>query len=77
MTREEYSARRPIRVNTIQINELKSMLTETDYKAIKYAEGLITEDDYSPIRSQRQGYRDEINRLEAENILHESALQSA
>ena len=77
MTREEYSARRPIRVNTIQINELKSMLTETDYKAIKYAEGLITEDDYSPIRSQRQGYRDEINRLEAENILLESALQSA
>lgn len=77
MTKEEYLARRPIRVNAVQINEFKAMLTATDYKAIKYAEGLISEDDYSPIRSQRQGYRDEINRLEAENILLESALQSA
>ena len=48
------------------IAELKRNLSETDYKAIKYAEGLISETDYVPIKAQRQAWRDEINALEAE-----------
>lgn len=46
-----------------RIYNLKALLNSTDYKAIKYAEGLITESDYAPIKAQRQAYRDEINEL--------------
>lgn len=49
-----------------RIQELKSLLSKTDYKAIKYAEGLISEEEYAPIKTQRQAYRDEINKLEVE-----------
>lgn len=49
-----------------RINILKLNLSNTDYKAIKYAEGLISETDYAPIKAQRQEWRDEINALEAE-----------
>lgn len=47
----------------LRIMELKSLLAETDYKAIKYAEGLFSEEDYAPIKAQRQEWRDEINEL--------------
>lgn len=47
-----------------QIDLLKKKLSDTDYKAIKYAEGLIAEDEYTPIKAERQRIRDEINRLE-------------
>lgn len=49
-----------------QIDQLKAQLAESDYKAIKFAEGWISEDDYAPIKQQRQLWREEINRLEAE-----------
>ena len=49
-----------------QINELKEKLRETDYQAIKYAEGLINEEDYAPTKKQRQEWRNEINKLESE-----------
>lgn len=42
---------------------LKKKLEQTDYQAIKYAEGLISEEDYAPIKAQRQAWRDEINNL--------------
>lgn len=47
-----------------QIAELKTQLAATDYKAIKYAEGWITEEEYAPIRAERQVIRDQINELE-------------
>ena len=47
-----------------QIDLLKKKLSDTDYKAIKYAEGFISEDEYTPIKAERQRIRDEINRLE-------------
>jgi hypothetical protein len=50
----------------IRIEELKQKLTETDYQAIKYAEGVLTEEEYAPIKAQRQEWRAEINKLEAE-----------
>lgn len=49
-----------------QINELKEKLRETDYQAIKYAEGLINEEDYATTKKQRQEWRDKINELESE-----------
>lgn len=48
-----------------RINELKKLLSSTDYQAIKYAEGLITEEEYLPTKNQRQEWRNEINELEA------------
>lgn len=48
------------------IMDLKAALAKTDYKAIKYAEGLISEKDYAPIKAERQAIRDQINALEAQ-----------
>lgn len=48
-----------------QITELKKHLADTDYQAIKYAEGLLTAEEYEPIKQQRQVWRDQINQLEA------------
>lgn len=47
-----------------RISELKKALFETDYQAIKYAEGLISVEEYASIKAQRQMWRDEINELE-------------
>ena len=49
-----------------KISETKAKLSQTDYQAIKYAEGFISEADYAQIKAQRQAWRDEINALEAE-----------
>ena len=48
----------------IEIATLKQELANSDYMAIKYAEGFITESDYTNVRNQRQALRDEINKLE-------------
>ena len=47
-----------------EISELKKKLFDTDYKAIKYSEGLLTDKEYAEVKAQRQAWRDEINRLE-------------
>ena len=49
-----------------QIDLLKKKLSDMDYKAIKYAEGLISNEEYAPIKAERQRIRDEINELEKE-----------
>lgn len=61
-----------IAANKKRINELKALLKATDYQAIKYAEGFISEEDYLPIKQTRQGYRNEINELEKQ-IIEEQA----
>lgn len=48
----------------IKILNLKNKLVLTDYKAIKYAEGVITLAEYLETKQQRQAWRDEINMLE-------------
>lgn len=47
-----------------QIEELKAELSATDYKALKYMEGWLTEEEYAPVKAQRQALRDQINELE-------------
>lgn len=49
-----------------EIDSLKEQLSALDYKAIKYAEGLISDEDYSPVKAYRQSLRDRINELENE-----------
>ena len=48
----------------IEICTLKGKLSATDYQAIKYAEGLIPEEEYDTIKAERQSWRDRINELE-------------
>lgn len=47
-----------------EIAELKAKLSETDYKAIKYAEGVLSAEEYAETKAQRQAWRDRINELE-------------
>lgn len=47
-----------------RIVELKRLLSDTDYKAIKYAEGALTDAEYESTKLQRQAWRAEINMLE-------------
>lgn len=47
-----------------RVAELKRKLRETDYKAIKYAEGEITAEEYAETKELRKGWREEINALE-------------
>lgn len=49
-----------------QIRELQGKLTATDYQALKYSEGWITEKDYTEIKANRQSWRDTINQLQAQ-----------
>ena len=42
------------------------LLSNSDYRAIKYVEGEYTEEEYAPYKEQRHLYRVEINELEEE-----------
>lgn len=63
MTPEEMIAE-PQKSTAEQITELKARLTASDYKAIKYAEGWLSDTEYAPIKAERQALRDKINELE-------------
>lgn len=52
-----------------EIANCLSELSSTDYKAIKYAEGLISAEEYEPIKAERQALRDRINELQRQLIL--------
>lgn len=52
-----------------EISELKGKLAASDYKAIKYGEGVISVAEYAPIRAERQAWRQRIGELEV--ILYE------
>ena len=51
----------------VEIARLKEELNQADYKAIKYAEGWISEEDYKIIKEDRQRIRNRINELENDN----------
>ena len=50
----------------LEIADLKKHLADTDYQAIKFAEGEMSAEDYAPVKAQRQQWRARINELEAE-----------
>ena len=49
-----------------EIAGLKQLLTNSDYKALKHADGALTDEEYEKIRQERQKLRDKINVLEQE-----------
>lgn len=48
-----------------RIRELKQLLSDTDYVAIKIAEGEATAEEYSEVLANRKAWRAEINQLES------------
>ena len=56
------------RVMNIQseIAGLKQILAATDYKALKHADGVLSDEEYAVTKAQRQELRDKINELETE-----------
>ena len=63
-TVEEIKADEATEINR-QIRELKQKLFDTDYKAIKYSEGWLTDEEYAEAKAQREEWRKRINELEA------------
>lgn len=62
---EEVKAQMLAKRNALkEIEELKQKLKDTDYQAIKFAEGFYSIEEYAPIKAQRQSWRDKINELE-------------
>ena len=47
-----------------RLQGLHTLLARTDYRALKYAEGYYTEEEYAPYKAERQALRDRINALE-------------
>jgi len=56
--------RTPNDIKKRQIANLKAQLTNTDYKAVKYAEGLISAADYVATKAERETIRAQIRALE-------------
>lgn len=54
-----------IKIQT-KIGLLKHKLNITDYQAIKYAEGELTEEEFAETKQKRKEWRAEINLLEQE-----------
>lgn len=49
-----------------EIIALKQLLTNSDYKALKYSEGLISDIEYAEVKTYRENLRAQINQLEEE-----------
>ena len=49
---------------SVKIERLKAELAESDYKAIKYAEGWLSDDEYAPFKAERERIREMIRELE-------------
>ena len=64
---EEELAKDIISNRNKEISELKAKLAQTDYQAIKFAEGWITADDYAPTKALRNSWRIRINELEVQD----------
>ena len=49
-----------------EIAVLKQELAGTDYKALKFAEGELSAEEYAETKAQRESWRKEINDLQEE-----------
>ena len=48
------------------LNQTEPNVKETDYIAIKFAEGEMTAEEFAPYKEQRHAWRQRINELEKE-----------
>lgn len=49
-----------------EIRGLQQLLASTDYKALKHADGVMSDEEYEETRQIRINYRQQINDFEAE-----------
>ena len=49
-----------------EITKTKELLSNTDYMTLKYVDGLYTDEEYQPIKENREHLRKRINSLEEE-----------
>lgn len=49
-----------------EINALKQLLAASDYKALKHADGALSDEEYSETLELRKSYRKKINEYEEE-----------
>lgn len=49
-----------------EIRGLQQLLAATDYKALKHADGVMSDEEYEEARQIRIGYRQQINELQDE-----------
>lgn len=47
-----------------QIRDLKAKLKSSDYKALKHADGALSDEEYEEAKRERQDWRDQINALQ-------------
>ena len=64
-TEEELKQIQIIRINE-KIDKVKKDLANTDYKVMKYIEGLIDEEEFNDVKEYRAELRAQINELEQE-----------
>ena len=65
---EKYSARKQKEIAEPRIRELKQLLASQDYKTIKYMQRELTEEEFAEVKAQCKSWRDEINKLEQEQV---------
>lgn len=51
-------------LNAIEIERLKAELSATDYKCLKYVDGVLSENEYAEVKKYRASLRAKINELE-------------
>lgn len=55
-----------------EINALKQLLANSDYQALKHADGELSDEDYAEMKEKRQQWRNKINELQAQQQSLES-----
>lgn len=51
--------------NAAEIRALQNLLEQTDYKALKHADGALSDEEYAETKALRAQWRAKINELEA------------
>ena len=52
----------------LRIKELKKFLANTDYQAVKHSEGVMSDEEFEPIKQNRAAWRSEINEIQSSYI---------
>lgn len=60
-----------------EINGYKILLEQTDYKALKHADGVMPDEEWEPVKAQREELRAKINACESELAEAASSVEGA
>lgn len=63
---KDYEIQEAIQRQEEKILENNAKLTCSDYKALKHADGVLSDEEYEEVRLLRQSFRDDINAAQEE-----------